>query len=153
MHPRKSTLDAEGQRIIRDALKVATVQECQRAIIGCEASDFHMKRGRYAQRPGPKHNALSKILKGKRSGRTTREQIDLFLEIADRAGAASGGVPSADPAKVSQAKRDVLTAWEFPGDDHSVRRGEEAKRWLEIHGWQVEHNEDGRPRFTWKGDA
>jgi hypothetical protein len=29
-------------------------------------------------------------------------------------------LPSADPAKVAAAKRAVLTAWEFPGDEHSV---------------------------------
>lgn len=152
IRPRQRDLDPGGRKIIRDALKVASVDECKRAILGCSKSDWHM--GRDPRTNGRSYKQLSQILKGKRGGRTTREQIDLFLEIADKAGLTTGRLPSADPAKVSQAKRQVLTAWEFPGDEHSVARGTEAKRWLAEHGWKVEpDDDDGRPRFTWEGAA
>jgi len=151
MRPRKKDLDAGGRRVIRDALKVATVVECQRAILGCSKSDWHM--GRDPRTNGKSYRQLSQILKGKRGGRTTREQIDLFLEIADRSGLTTGRVPSADTAKVAAAKRDVLTAWEFPGDEHSVAQAAESERWLAEHGVSTERDDDGRPRFRWEDQA
>lgn len=157
MKPRKRDLDPEGRKIIRDALKVATVVECCRAIDGCAASDHHMGRTLGARR---KYNGLSQILKAKRGGgpygrqgQTTRERIDFFLDLAEKAGLPSG-VTSADPARVRSAKREVLDAWEYPSDESVVRRGEEAAAWLEQQGIQVledpsETNRLGRakPRF------
>lgn len=134
MNPRAKKLDSEARRIIADALKVATVVECCSAIDGCRASTFHMgdnDRGR-------KYNRLSQILKGKRAsaqgpGRTTREQIDLFLDIAAKSGVQSG-VTSASPARVRQAKEQVRNALTFPGDAEVVKRGEESAAWLATHG-------------------
>jgi DNA-binding MarR family transcriptional regulator len=142
MEPRSADLDAEGRKLILAALKVADADECCNAILGCKASAFHM--GDNDRRR--KYNRLSQILKGKQGGKTTREQIDMFLGIAERAGVQSDGT-SADPAIVSQRKREVLDAFEFPGDDVVVRRGEESERWLAEHGWVVEHEDSGRPLF------
>lgn len=143
MKPRNAGLDPQARAIIRDALKVATLSECKRAIDGCKASPFHM--GENDRRK--KYNRLSQILKGKRGGKTTREQIDMFLETAENAGLPSG-VTSADPARVNQAKRDVLDAFDFPGDEHVVRRGEASRQWLMEQGFTIGTNpETGRPTF------
>lgn len=136
MRPRRVELDRESRSIITAALRVASAQECKDAIDGCAASDWHM--GRDPRTGGKKYNALSQILKGKRPsergpGRTTREQIDLFLDVAAGSGAGTGAT-SADAARVRSAKREVLDAAEFPGDPVVVRRGEEAAAWLAQHG-------------------
>lgn len=151
MKPRNKALDNEARKMIREALKVATVAECIRAIDGCAASDFHM--GRNAR--GRKYNSLSQILKAKRAagpratGQTVRERIDFFIDIAEREGA--GAAPSADPARVRSAKLEVLDAWLYAGDESVVRRGEEAALWLAEHGIQVltdpsETNRQGEPK-------
>jgi hypothetical protein len=149
MRPRRQALDPASRRIINDALKVASVPECQRAIAGCAASDWHM--GRDPQTGGRSYKQLSQILKGKRGGRTTREQIDMFIELADEAGVASEGVQSVDPVKLSRCKLAVMTAWEFPADERAAAAGDEARQWLEQHGVVVEMNgtglELGRPSF------
>lgn len=148
MQPRNRGLDPQARAIIRDALKVATLSECKRAIDGCKASDFHMGRNDRSK----KYNRLSQILKGKRGGKTTREQIDMFLEIADKSGVASR-VTSADPAKVNNAKRDVIDAFDFPGDEHIQARGSESRRWLEEVGFEIgQHPETGRPTFKLRGE-
>lgn len=137
MSPRDAGLHEQERKLIRDALKVATIEECKSAIRGCAASDFHMKRG---PRTGSrKFNRLSDILKGKRGGKTTREQIDMFLEIAEKAGVKSG-VTSVDPGRLSRAKRDVLDATEFPGDPRIVEKADEARQWLQEHGIKVEQD-------------
>lgn len=153
LKPRNKDLDSQARAVIRDALKVATEAECKLAITGCSVSSWHM--GRDPQTRGKKYNRLTHILKGKRGGRTTREQIDFFIDIAERSGASRGvqsGVTSADPAKISQAKRSVLDAWEFPGDGLVVSRGEESARWLRAQGWRVDFGDGGRPRFRAPGD-
>lgn len=146
MQPRSTTLDAEGRRLIREALKVADVAECCQAIDGCFASDFHMKRGRFKDRPGPKHNALSKIIKGKRGGRTSREQIDFFVEIAEKAGVGAG-VTSADPAKVRQEQVHVRTGLAPGATEHLRTRGKEAATWLAQHGIETLVDDRGAVRF------
>jgi len=145
MAPRSRTAGDFGEddrRIVRDALKVATVGECCKAIDGCKASDFHM--GQNDRRR--KYNGLSQILKGKRGGRTTREQIDFFIEIAKLNPDAK--IASGDDARVRDAKRDVLNAHAFPGDEHAQQAGNRAAEWLTENGWRVIRDEDGaRPRF------
>ena len=148
MEPRRRELDPESRRIIRDALKVADVAELKRAIVGNKASSFHQG----ANERGKKYNALSQILKGKKGGRTTREQIDFFIEIADKSGASNPGLPSVDQAKLASAKRWVLTAWEYPGNAQALAASKEATEWLQQHGYAVEHDPaDGRPIFRWLG--
>ena len=139
MQPRANDLDPETRRLIGHPLKVASVEECKRAIDGCRASDFHMGANDRSKR----YNRLSHILKGKRGERTTREQIDLFLDIGDRRGATAG----VSSVKVRQPKEEVRDAWQFPGNRGVVERGEAAERWLVEQGWTVERGEDGRPSF------
>lgn len=148
MEPRSRELDAEGRRLINEALKVATVAELCRAIDGCRSSSFHM--GDNAKRK--KYNRLSQIIKGRRGRETTRERIDFFIDLADKAGVESG-FTSADPARIRQARRDVLDAWEFPNDEHVARRGETAAKWLEEQGMVIETGDDGRPTFRWAQDG
>lgn len=151
-------LPDDERRIIREALKVAgetnavnepaAVAECKAAIEGCAASDFHMGRADPSRYRGRRraYNDLSQILKGKRGGRTTREQIEFFGEIA-KSTVTGPGVASATSARIVQAKRDVLDAHEFPGDESAQRRGEEARAWLTEQGWQIENDPTGRPQF------
>lgn len=146
MEPRHTGLDAQTRSVIRDALKVATVSECKQAIDGCRSSTFHM--GDNPQRR--RYNAVTQILKGKRGGRTTRENIDFFLDLAQKAGLQSG-VPSAGNEKVRRAKRAVLDAAEFPGDEHVVGRGRQAEAWLVEQGWRIERQDGQPPRFVEPG--
>jgi hypothetical protein len=83
MQPRRKEVSAEERAIIREALKVASVEECCNAISACSQSDFHM--GRNSRSKGKKHNTLSLILKKRRASetsraQTTRERIDWWLD-------------------------------------------------------------------------
>lgn len=84
-NPRSKTIDAGQRKIIQDALVVASVDELTRAIQAAAESDWHQKRGEFANRPGKKHNTLSAILKPKQrsqmgDGYTQRERIDFWLD-------------------------------------------------------------------------
>lgn len=86
-NPRNAEADEGQRKIIRDALKVATVEECNRCIDACFASDFHQRRGS-GKVAGRKHNRISDILKPKRAGQygsgyTQRERIDFWLDRAE----------------------------------------------------------------------
>lgn len=132
---------ADDRKIVADALKVATVEELCSAVNGCAASDWHMGRDRGTK--GKSYKTLSHIFKGKKpnernpNGRTTRETIEMFLELAAKRGVQSH-VPSVDPVRLRQAKQDVRDAHEFPGDTHTVERGSRARQWLREQGYKVE---------------
>jgi hypothetical protein len=148
MQPRNRELDEQGRKIIREALKVATVEECCGAIDGCKASSHHM--GQNDRRR--KYNRLSNILKGSaQRNKTTREQIDWFLDVAERAGVRGpglkSGVTSGERDKISRCKRLVLDALEMPGSPQVVSQGEEAARWLRAQG--IEWDADAR---RWRYD-
>lgn len=146
MQPRRAALDEQERRLIRDALKVATAVELTRAIDGCKASSFHM--GQNERRKA--YNKLSQIVRGRRGKETTRERIDFFIEIADKAGVAKSGVQSADPVKVKDNKRRVMAGWEFPNDAIVVRQAQAAEAWLKEAGIVVDRDEaSGRPTFRW----
>lgn len=86
MNPRGrgKVLDPEARKLIREALKVADPEELSRAIEACGRSDFHMKRGKYKNRPGGKYNALAQIIKGRRGrNETTRSRVEWWLDRAD----------------------------------------------------------------------
>lgn len=146
MQPRHQGLDSEGRKVIKEALKVATLTECKRAIDGCRSSAFHM--GDNEKRK--KYNQLSQILRGKRGRQTTRERIDFFLELAEKSGL-QPGVPSGQNDKVRRAKRAVLDGAEFPGDEQVAQRGREAEAWLVEQGWKVVRQEGSLPRFEAPG--
>lgn len=144
MEPRNPKASPAERKIISDALKVATAAECITAIKACRSSDFHMGKNDR----GRKYNGLSQILKGKQGRSTTRERIDFFLDLAEKSGLGVGA-SSADPARISLAKREVLDAFEFPNDEGLQRRGKAAERWLkQTVGIEVGHDEEtGRPIF------
>jgi hypothetical protein len=143
MNPRKKDLDPDTRKLINAALKVATVEECNRAISGCAASSFHMgenDRGR-------KYNQISQILKGKRGAQTTRERIDFFIDLAEKSGVQSG-FPSGDAGRIRSAKQDIRDAHEMPGDDHIVERAKTSEEYLVSLGWRIERDETGWPNFV-----
>lgn len=145
MTPRSRSFGPQERAIIREALKVATKSECKRAIDGCRASSFHM--GDNDRRK--KYNGLSQILKGKRGGRTTREQIDFFLDTAEKSGVQSG-LPSGDIGRMNAAKRDVLDGVEFPHDEHVQERARESEAWLRSKG--ITFDRDGHRWLTAGGE-
>lgn len=129
-------LPAEEAKLIGEALRAVAGREEDLilAIDGNKASAFH--QGDNDRRK--KYNSLSQILKGKRGGRTTLEQIEMFMGIAAESTRAGS---SASDADISRAKRAVLDGLTYPGDEHVARRGEEAKAWLASEvgtRWNVE---------------
>lgn len=137
--------DAGDVATIRAALKVASVAECQLAIAGCSVSEWHM--GRDPQTKGKSYKQLSQILKGKRGGRTTREQISFFIDIANAQGVTGEGAVAVDRAKLSRAKQSVMTAWEFPADERAYQAGLLARAWLFGNGIEVVETANGKPSF------
>jgi hypothetical protein len=82
MHPRRKSLDPDERKKIREALAVGTVDDWKTAITACQASDFHMKRGKHASNPR-KYNQLVSILHPrKRNGQTQRSRLDMWLDEA-----------------------------------------------------------------------
>jgi hypothetical protein len=77
MHPRRTDLLPAERKLIQEALKAASVEECCQAIVGCSLSAFHM--GDNDRRR--KYNRLSQIIKGRQGKETTRERIDYFIDI------------------------------------------------------------------------
>ncbi len=150
MQPTSTIAGEEERKIIRAALKVASVKECKEAIEGCRSSDYHM--GNNPQ--GRKYNTLSHILRGKRGKRTTREQIDMLREIRDKAVAAGHAVvTSVDPAIVAQRKDDVRRGFRLKGDPEAQQRAEAAKKWLAEHGIPTEYKPDGYPIWPSGGNG
>jgi hypothetical protein len=127
MRPRRAVLDDQERKIIKDALKVATVDECNRAIDGCANSPFHM--GSNDRRR--KYNSISQILKGRPGRETTRERIDYFITLA--------GDESRDPLadvqspilreKIRRYRRMVVEMYQSPTSGRR-EHGEQALKWL-----------------------
>lgn len=143
MKPRSTELRADERKIIREALKAASPEECRKAIIGCGKSDFHM--GKNEQHT--KYNKLSQILRGKRGKRTTRENIDFFIDKYEKARGGSSDIPSAPADVINQKKRDVQRGHRFRDDPEKQQRAEEAEAWLKQHGIKVVRGDDGYPTF------
>lgn len=143
MNPRRLTATTDDRRIIRDALKVATVDECVGAVRGCALSKFHMGENDKKN----KYNRLSQILKGRRGRETTRERIDFFLDLADKAAQGESRFPSADPGVLTAKRLDVQRGWRFKGDSEAVTKAKDAEAWLWEHGIEVVRKTDGYPTF------
>lgn len=121
MQPRRKEIDSQGRGVIRDALAVATEDECIRAISGCKASPFHM--GDNDRRK--KYNRITQILRGKSGGKTTREQIDMFLEILEKSPTASG---TSLPTGVVESLKNAIRSYAHTGAEQ--QRAEKAKATL-----------------------
>jgi hypothetical protein len=147
MEPRSKVCGPEEKALIRASLKVASVSELCDAIQGCHDSDYHMKRGEYAHRAGPKYNKLSQIIKGRRGKETTRERIDYFI---DKAGTKT--FPSAQRAIVAQRQLDVQRGHGSTSED-IVERAKESEAWLLEKGIETVRRADGYPVFRPVGDG
>ena len=145
MEPRKKVA-GEGERlIIRKALREGSEEELAACIRTCAESDYHMKRGRHANRKGGKYNSIGKILSPRpRLGETQRSRIDWWLDRANSATAP--GFPSADGAIVSQRQIEVQRGYRS-GDPEMVKKAEEAEAWLAKHGIETVRRSDGYPTF------
>lgn len=143
---RKRPLPTQERKIINETLKVATVDELLRAIDMCFRSDYHMKTGRYKDRPGQKYDKLTQIIRGRQGKETTRERIDFWLE-RETAVVAGSGVTSVDPALIARRKQDVQRGHRLKGDALAVRKAQEAEAWLAELGIKVVRKEDGFPTF------
>lgn len=133
-------LSQGASKQIRRALKAGyTAEQICWMIDALLASDWHRER---------KLLYLSTIFSTKPGGPTFEDQLDGWLERAGKPNErVRQGVPSASNARVSAAKRDVLAAWEFPGDARVAERGLMAADWLAQHGWKIERDSNGKPRF------
>lgn len=141
MNPRYKELGDDDKLVIRNALRVATAHELEVCIRTCAASDYHMKRGQYAQRKGGKYNALGQILKPKpQKGMTQRARIDWWLDRAESAGVAR--FPSADAAIVNQRQVEVRRGHNS-SDPEMVAKAKQAKAWLTEHGIETVIGEGG----------
>lgn len=77
-------LHPDDRKILREVFKVADLEEVKAAIRECEASDFHMKRGKHKNRQGGKYNSLGKIFKPRSTkGETWRSRIEWWLDRAE----------------------------------------------------------------------
>jgi hypothetical protein len=130
MKPRRKELGPQERQVIERALKEATEEECIRAIRGCAKSRWHMGDNDH----GKKYNQLTNILKGKRNGRTLREQIDLMLDI-DKAND-SAELPSGELAEIEAAKRTIRQYAAYIGE-LPQRFVAEAREKLMAHGIEV----------------
>lgn len=143
MEPRQVLAGDEERRIIRAALKVASVAECQAAISECKASDWHMG----ANPHGRKYNRLSQILKGRRGRETTRERIDFFLDLA-RTTTGGSSIPSADRVIVAQHQQDVQRGHRLADSPEAVEKAKRSEAWLLQRGIETVRREpDGYPTF------
>jgi hypothetical protein len=136
-HP-GAQLDEKRRRKIAAALKVATLDECMAAIIGCSKSDYHMARGQY--KGATKYDHLSLILR-------SREDIERFIGMAPQT---AGGVVDTSGADVNirQAMKSVLDAYDLAGSVEAQSTGDEAERFLVANGWTVVREPNTRPRFV-----
>jgi DNA-binding transcriptional ArsR family regulator len=130
MGPRQKSLLPQERAVIREALKVASVDECIDAIRGCKASAFHM-----GDNDGhKKYNRLTQILRGKRGGKTTREQIDLMRGYLDKA----SQIPSEASGEINRAKERVRLGMTHPTHDYHRTEGEKAQAFLAEYGITAE---------------
>lgn len=129
MKPRKKALLPQERAVIRDALKVASAEECIEAIRGCKASAWHM-----GENPtGTKYNRLSQILRGKSGKRTVREHIDLL-----RGYLVNGSqIPSDRIGEINQAKEKVRLGLTHPTHDYHREQGEQAQEFLRQFGLEA----------------
>jgi len=150
MEPTATIAGEEERKIIRAALKVASEDECCHAIEGCRLSNYHM--GENPQ--GRKYNTISHILRGKRGKKTTREQIDMFLDIRGKAIASGRSVSSsADPAIVGQKKDEVRRGHRLKGSPEAQRNAKAAEKWLAEQGIVTQRKPDGYPIWPSGGNG
>lgn len=81
---RKRELPPDEAAIIRSTLRVGSIEEVIIAFRACARSDYHMKRGKHANRKGGRYNSIGKILKPRPTkGETWRSRLDWWLDRAE----------------------------------------------------------------------
>jgi hypothetical protein len=137
--PRSEALSPSRLRVIRKALAEATPDECIRALHGLKA---------YRASGHPGKTDLSTVFATYPGSSPLRERIDFWIDQAEPGTVTGTGFPSAPPAKVQAAKRDVLMAQSMEGSEMARRKGEEAEEWLRQHGIETVTRPGERPTFV-----
>lgn len=142
MQPRRTELDPGARKVIREALKVASADECCEAISGCANSRFHMGDNDRSR----KYNSISQILKGRRGQETTRERIDYFINM--NSGQSKHSIdPSVSSVARDRIQRRRVVVVEMYSNRHSPgaqERGVQALAWLREHAKEEPVVEDGK---------
>lgn len=133
----RQTLDSNRRTIIRNALKVRSVEECCRAIDGLKVSPFH--NGENDQKKS--YLGIQYALKG-RNGESHDERIDKMIDEADkRGGGLHGGKLPTDHPRVARWLEYVRYAW---SNQAEKQRGREGLNNLRANGFDVRLLEGGR---------
>ncbi|GAC1524646.1 MAG: hypothetical protein NVS3B1_12680 [Marmoricola sp.] len=120
-------LDSTRTTIIRNALKVRTVEECKRAIDGLRISPFH--NGENDRQT--KYLGIQYALKG-RNGESTDERIDKMIALAPLAPIVHG------VADIKIERRiEVIRIWHRSGKTNEPRRAAQAIEDLKHWGFEV----------------
>lgn len=135
---------------MRNALKVATVEECCAAIDGLAASPHH--NGRNEQQK--KYLGIRYALKGDTSkGESNDERIG---KMAEKAGATVDAVlaniPSAGRAMVRDRQRQVEDMLLHPGDENRRARGVGSEKYL-AEQFGLHARTDGQGGVVWERKA
>lgn len=143
--PRRTDLESSQAKLIRRALNADfTVDELKRGINGLLKSDWHRENRKLH---------LSSLLATRPGGPTLGDQVESFIELAERSSTASGarnarsGGEGVSSDAVARAKGEVLRAWEMPDNTQAHEQAQAAVDVLRRHGIDVVPNPDGRPTF------
>jgi hypothetical protein len=110
----------DRKRLLEPFIEREGIEECKRAVDGRLASDWHMKRGRYAKRDGPIHDRLEQIFGSQESFEVAtgvmdeREQPTLEEAPAQQTTLA--------PASIVQAIRSRVFLLELEEDEDKRRK-------------------------------
>lgn len=131
MNASRQTLDSKRKTIIRNALKVRSVEECQRAIDGLSVSPFHNGDNDQKKKYLHLRYALAGI-----GAESNDERIDKMIDIADEhGGVLRGGKLPSDHPRIKRWLRAVQVAWHSKTE---MSRGRESLISLRQSGYDVE---------------
>jgi hypothetical protein len=128
----RQVLDSTRKTIIRNALKVRTIEECKRAIDGLSVSPWH--NGDNPQRK--KYLGIRYALSGnERTKKSADEVIDDMIDLADEhGGVIRGGKLPTDHPRIKRWLENVRYALRNRAE---LTRGREALNALREHGYDV----------------
>ena len=76
LYTRRRVLSEKRDKAIRSALREFSIDELRHAIDGLVGSDYHMKRGRHADRHGPRYDDIALVCRDP-------EHVEVFIDRAD----------------------------------------------------------------------
>jgi hypothetical protein len=134
----RQVLDSKRKTIIRNALKVRSLDECKRAIDGLYVSEHH-NGGPHGT--GKKYLGIQYALKG-RGDNSTDTWIDHMIDVADAHGGISGvhGSLPRDHPRILRNLEYVRYAWKNQAEK---QRGREGLNKLREYGYNVKLLEGG----------